>query len=1193
MRIFNLPPVEANTLPPPNVAGEWVPIPLDALAGSLAIDEKQVRPDELRSIPDAWAQVQLTSDALLTLRHGARDAVIAQWRGLLALFALQPLLKSEYELRVTARSFNNKSRSATTLRGLLLDLLPVETLVDSLSWEHISLIEVISAGSEDAVLAGVTSPMTLLAPTRMASGIALSIPWLRNGLGDPTLGDARAELSPQSWPILVKYIDGLISALRIDVTPALVANRDKLIGHLEEYRTACMAIGGETGELKQTLISLEWPHPFYAPLGKAWLPERKTGSQCRVQLRGVSDGSMKAAISLFPENQGTAGAGKGSKQAGAILIDPAIAKTLELPASQIRAWNNYSLQDAQSTATLKVIREEAAKQNIVVLQPDDFFTPDLIRLHTDSTVPAHPPGFESALLPLAPIALLFAKSSGDLASRIRLQNCGGGDCEVALDLTLEDENGNDFRHTMIHAYPAASIARMPAPDDLALWPDFQSTDWPWTFLRFQYDPRTELQTRFCASAELIVRDVLGAEVDVRLQRLAEWSARQGRTVDRRLTPGRIGEILDSQGQLLLRSLRPADSDKLVSGHHETSAGVEAIFFCRKRSDREPNAPAGCVLVDRRQIGPGGEASTVAFDFGTTNTIAYAQVDSGEPKKVAFRNRVHFPVKHPIDEEIRASEYTSFFPIHPQDMPLPTVAKRREFEDLTAELRPVYDNWDVRVGFSHFAFFMPRPEQALASNILISLVDQGRLRFDLKWGEDTRLNFVVQSFLTELMMMTAAEIVESGGSLERIKWRFSYPQSFTPAIKSGFETAVRGAHAAMFGSTPEDSKKQALDLVTEGAAAAAYFIGDPEQQNKGRGKLMLMLDIGGGSTDMAIREDETLVWRGSVKLAGTDFFRRFLVNNFDLLEAFDAKAVRSLVDSKSAGGLNSLDRKRQLADLIVARRGFSEDFARLFAANAQNRLWEGLRQCSIVTLGGMIYYLGMVLRSLRDAGKICDEHLQEITVAFGGRGSSLFRQLDPHDAQRPELSDICALAVLPAGSDPDTAKIMPEFSLRPKEEVARGLLLGVIDAPLGTDSRRSRRDSGGIDRSLPVGLGLKAQSTVAGNSVDLAPEEFIPDLLDAKRVAEIDLGEFQKFLTGLRKLTGLTVDIATLGELGRLANSTRTKVNQSLAALRPEDREDGDAQTLEPPFITTLRLLVEIMSESIGERDKRVEVRQRK
>ena len=89
---------------------------------------------------------------------------------------------------------------------------------------------------------------------------------------------------------------------------------------------------------------------------------------------------------------------------------------------------------------------------------------------------------------------------------------------LEMQATRDDKN---IHHKLNREYSPDQIVDMPPPDDLALWPDFEDSDWPWTFLRYQYDPARELHIRFGLTADIVVGDLMGG--DDRAKRLADWA----------------------------------------------------------------------------------------------------------------------------------------------------------------------------------------------------------------------------------------------------------------------------------------------------------------------------------------------------------------------------------------------------------------------------------------------------------------------------------------------------------------------------------------------------------------------------------------------------------------------------------------------------------------------------------------------
>jgi hypothetical protein len=561
----------------------------------------------------------------------------------------------------------------------------------------------------------------------------------------------------------------------------------------------------------------------------------------------------------------------------------------------------------------------------------------------------------------------------------------------------------------------------------------------------------------------------------------------------------------------------------------------------------------------------------------------------------FRNRVVFPIEQQ-DESLLASTYADFFPLQEHDTPLPTVMKERDFEgNLSPRLLSYIETPSTQnrveggrdrsiLGVTHMLFFMPWLGRTVNPELLVAQIRSGRLKFDLKWQEGSEASFIISCYLRQLMIMIAAELWDVGVKPDRIAWRFSYPQAFGTLHAANFRGVVRRLAERMrveLGAEGETTPR----LRTEGEAAASYFTDDPTQKLKGPGALLLMLDIGGGTTEMAIRSSKRLIWRGSVRLAGSNFFRQYLVNNIDVLQTIDPELVAQFQARAASAGDRELQLP-QLVDLLVAKPSFSAGFESQYLFHATEPVWRGLRQSAAVALGGMMHYLGLVLKDLIDADLIPASQLADLSVALGGRGSTIFRQFDAPEGERSHLAGLCRLAAIAGGATGDVNIRPPLFSESPKEEVARGLLIdraGADEAP------------GPPDRRLPLGLAVTV--TGKGKEWTLAANAGVEALLQSDGISNIAVAEFETFIKRLRDEAGLAIDIDSKGAAHTIRNIVRgdlgsALVDAHLASKHSEWKQDADSQVIEPPFITALRSLVTMMSAPIGKRDATLGVRQK-
>lgn len=1180
MEAWNLPPLDRTALPNPDLPGQWVPLEdLGRVADALKIERYDVKAVDIKSIPDAWAQIQLTSDALFRQAHEAHDDVKGQWRGLLALFALQPMYKSEYSLALDIIDIAPAQRAGgdrwrSRLHRILGELIP-QSSVCNLTWERVAVINFVPTKQPKAAhkALGMLSPLTLIAPGRTSGLFSHSVPWLKDGLKDPLTIQG---LRPEAWNILAKYLQNLLDVVQAPYQPGTqqVSDQEKLLGELKEYQALCAGRATAEVTLEPVQTGRDWPQDFYKALGSTYTAKLDTVSDCLIKTRPGD------ASELF---------------AGIIVADPTIGSTLGRPAHEIRVWKDYTLLEIASPDSLATVQAEAEEEGYLVLTPDDFFTDQIIRMKKGTSIAAHGAAFRDKLLPLSPIALLCSTRQGSFADDVELQQLGDA-IEVSFKLELPTSRGGNTPHHVRRRYEAQNVVEMLPPDDLAVWPDFEDPSWPWTFLRFQYDPTDDLQIRFGASAELVAGDVAEKPRE-RAQRLREWASGSELALERRLfRDDRMSMPVDGNGSPLLDRLRFIDKPRNVAEQHQLYRGVEAIFFSRR--DGSKDVPVGCVGVSRRRIAPTEEA-VVSVDFGTSNTIAYYRAGGRTPERILFKNRVLFPIEHDQDKSVVAAAYADFYPLETHHTPIPTVMKRRDFGgNLTPQLRRLVENVSQQNvtdsanetrsihGLTHILFLMPRLGNTVSAEHLVGQIQSGLLQFEIKWDESSKASFIVSTYLRQLMIMVMAELADKGVRAGRVEWRLSYPQAFTHERASRFQEVAQTLIGRFQKETGQVDGAPAV-FMTEGEAAATYFSEDETQKLQGVSPLLLMLDIGGGTTDMAIRCDRQLVWRGSIRLAGTDFFRQYLVNNIGILEAVDADSVRQfqseLADASKADREKAL---QQLVDLLIAKPSFADAFENQYQFHASELEWRGLRQCATVALGGMMHYLGLVLSELVHDGLVPENRINEISVALGGRGSTIFRRLAAPPLDQSELAKICSLVAVTAAGEPTDAHFLPHFSEGPKEEVARGLLIAANPGGRGPAQ---------INRRLPTGLNAHVKKE--GESLVVGSTEDVRALLTASAVERVDTEEFERFLSQLAHRTGLSIEIA--GDAERtIRQNVQAYLGNSLAVVkagatkRRRTELDEDTQTIEPLFVHALRTLVTLMSLPVAERDNRLNVRQR-
>jgi hypothetical protein len=337
---------------------------------------------------------------------------------------------------------------------------------------------------------------------------------------------------------------------------------------------------------------------------------------------------------------------------------------------------------------------------------------------------------------------------------------------------------------------------------------------------------------------------------------------------------------------------------------------------------------------------------------------------------------------------------------------------------------------------------------------------------------------------------------------------------------------------------------AIAFHSEGAAAMqALVVGS---RVGSAGALVVMIDIGGGTSDVAIWQGTRTLWEGSFRLAAREFFTDLLVRYPGILKstgAIDARGVERLVEWTK--GKEPQPRKaRNLVELALGRANFNDDFGRALIDRIYNPEWLALEEAASVALGGMLWYVGRVIAIRSAEWGLSKVDLGCPTIALVGRGSSYFKHLDPHaDARLPKLARMLTTAM---GTPEATPEIY--FSPTPKQEVVDGLL--ALDNQISSPLQR--------------GEGAVIGEQIEINGKVLPPETELARLPTPETAPTIDISEMRSFLHALKIETGIDVDLTK-----KIDNVSRQ--NAVMSAIR--DPFNKREPVTSPLFILGLRGLV--------------------
>ncbi len=982
-----LPPLhDAHRVPPLPKAGTWHALgsadPLQVIAQGLNTGTQLAQSTgDIVSVPDVWAQLTVFHNALEADRHPLHQRAVAEWRGLLACFALgayrTPDLTSEV-VSVAPRP------GGSPWAALLARLTPQCALLDGGRLEEVGLVRV---GRQLIALA---QPLTLLAPSRSLldfGGERPPVPWMQDGrFQDPLLV---ADLSREERAVLARCLQTLCADLE--------AERDRgrdvraLLGHARAYLAGASegaaAIPAARFEAEPTALGLP-SHPVF----------RALRGRDRVGMAGREQGGMSDCLLRLRPDLGP------SALRGVILLDLDLSEQMGRPAGEIRVWDRFSLRMVQERPeTIAKIRQEAQAAGYLVAEAAELFLPKLYRtdgIEGEQGFDQHSPGARGHLLPLSPFVLALL-SRTDLARACRLSPASAGGVTVHLRLPL----ANGAEVTLARHYKDEDGSE--PPFTLSVWPDFRAD---WWRLHLGYSgatPGIQFVTAGFASLQGLARSLSGTADGFSAVAAA-----------RALLGGDVAALTDTTW---FRQDRQAARALYV-----LPGAAEAAVL----QDRRTGAPrlAGLLLLPEPALamaGSGGGVAKVGIDFGTTNTAVYVQIGSqtAEPLRLQPRHILAYRVAEQSRDELDRE----LLPVTPIDVPFQTILRDRMLPGGDGQRAPFRDT---------LIYFAQRRKAALER-----VTDTDDLFANLKWGDDQASRQRVELFLTQVVIMALAETAARGIEPGQVSFRFSFPEAFRQQQVLSFQGAARNAVLGGFRivAAPGAPSPPEPAFQTESVATAQYFIHRLETPPT---EGLVTFDIGGQTTDVAIVQSqsttgtERLAWRGSFQLAGRHLLIEHLRESPAILgQLAQGRPELTALLNALPPAAQALPEKRTLGvELLVNSAAFAEAFDQVLPTLAGMADAERLRAVALAGLAGLFDYVGRTVRQLAEAGEIQARTNTSMSVCLGGRASLIYRTLLRSAEEQALLLTFFTAAT---GGTMPRARLV--FSQAPKQEVAFGLV----------------------------------------------------------------------------------------------------------------------------------------------------------
>lgn len=408
---------------------------------------------------------------------------------------------------------------------------------------------------------------------------------------------------------------------------------------------------------------------------------------------------------------------------------------------------------------------------------------------------------------------------------------------------------------------------------------------------------------------------------------------------------------------------------------------------------------------------------VGVDFGTSFTNIY--INRNQRVNPLSLDNLHLTVTDSSIQTRLPVLFANFIPEQflPRDNPLPLFSMlTTQGSSDSNQMRPIFDG----------RLYVPD---------VIKLVDiqYEWIKTDLKWSiANLQYN---QIFLKHLALHITSLAAKAG--IQAISWCFSYPSAFSSNDILTFHnvwqriTQELQSKTGMTHSCPPPTEINRFQ--TESLANAHYFANY-------EGHFFLnatCIDLGGGTSDISVWENNQLRYQCSIQFAGRDIFSRLIQLNPLFIE-------RKLVkDTDGLGNIAFWQKSRKEAfdtQMDIFLRNMADQWLaerRVFMQEDEE--FQGLIQLIGLSTAGLYYYMGMILKILNEEGHY---NRQEITpVYIGGNGSRFLHWLSP-TGQFSEFLDVNKLLsrMLSKGSGFSDTQETTHLSQNPKHEVSCGLVL---------------------------------------------------------------------------------------------------------------------------------------------------------
>ncbi|BAW97810.1 unknown protein (plasmid) [[Synechococcus] sp. NIES-970] len=407
--------------------------------------------------------------------------------------------------------------------------------------------------------------------------------------------------------------------------------------------------------------------------------------------------------------------------------------------------------------------------------------------------------------------------------------------------------------------------------------------------------------------------------------------------------------------------------------------------------------------------------TVGVDFGTSFTNLAVRRGNSAPQWLDLQTQMLSITEAPLS--IRDRAYREMF--------VPETFIKDEQERLPMATLLTTMGWTES---SNTAI----PEPLKEARIFVPRLDRfdfnvEHIKSNIKWDQ---IRFQ-DPFLRHLQRLVAAQAALEG--VKSITWVVSYPSAFSPHEEQMYfatwKRTLRDTAEITYQRHLYDEKIHR----TESIAFAEYY------RNVCAGvedNLLntICVDIGGGTSDIAVFRESKVIYQTSVSYAGRDIYHRLLKLNLNAIGdvfGLSDRDAKSLQEVLSGSNFNSaLDNYLRGNGRKILEGGY--------AVNAGKKRNKEFRTLLVFAIGGLHHYLGLVQKYLSQNKDDCTA-----TIFIGGNGSRFLDWLTPTGEynSNSEINKVLLGVMEKAAELQPNPKVDPiQRTKHPKSEVCEGLII---------------------------------------------------------------------------------------------------------------------------------------------------------